>query len=205
MTFIDIAKDEPQRHRDTERAQSRVSSQPRRHEDTKESQSSLDYRRGPGRRAAVDRWERMQPRTQASGAAPTPSGPRSRRARASPLTLIKVPRSSRYECGGTDAPCASAGGKSDRDGCLHPERSSFPPGAGDHRIAGVAAAPLRATSPTEVSPLCDSFVFFVSSWLRRCSPLRPLCLCGSSGAMLESTSNATTAGRSGAIPPFSPR
>ncbi len=42
MTFIDIAKDEPQRHRDTERAQSRVSSQPRRHKDTKTSQSSLD-------------------------------------------------------------------------------------------------------------------------------------------------------------------
>ena len=43
MTFIDIAKDKPQRHRDTERTQSRPpTSQPRRHKDTKTSQSSLD-------------------------------------------------------------------------------------------------------------------------------------------------------------------
>ena len=54
MTFIDIAKDKPQRHReDTERAQSRPpTSQPRRHKDTKASQSSSIIRRGPGRRAA---------------------------------------------------------------------------------------------------------------------------------------------------------
>jgi hypothetical protein len=49
------------------------------------------------------------------------------------------------------AASASAGGKSDRDGCLHPERSGFSPGAGDLRIAGVAAASLQVTSPTPVS------------------------------------------------------
>jgi len=87
---------------------------------------------------------------------------------------MKDPRSSRYEYGGIDALCASAGGKPDRNGCLHPERSGFSPGAGDLRIAGVAAAPFQATSPTPVSLLCVLGVFVVATIFGSVS----LCLCG---------------------------
>ncbi len=83
------------------------------------------------------------------------------------------------------AASASAGGKSDRDGCLHPERSGFSPGAGDLRIAGVAAAPLQATSPTQVSLLCVLRVFVVATvlasvssvplWFARCDGAASIC------------------------------
>ena len=88
---------------------------------------------------------------------------------------------------------ASAGGKSDRDGCLHPERSGFSPGAGDHRIAGVAAVPLQATLPKQVPLLCVLRVFVVATvfasvssvslWFARCDGSAFICvICGFSGS-----------------------
>jgi hypothetical protein len=48
---------------------------------------------------------------------------------------------------------ASAGGKSDRDGCLHPERSGFSPDAGDPGSPALPPAPL-ANSFEWAPPLC---------------------------------------------------
>ncbi len=208
----------PANHRDTENTEppTRVfephRNSTRRHEVAesqrhKENRGNSIVRRGPGRRAARDRWVEPLPRTQALVAASRATGPRSRRAQASPLTLIRDSRSRRYEYGGTDAPCASAGGKPDRDGCSHPERSGFSPEGRRLRIAGISAGSLQATYLTQVSGLCAfaslrlcvkkldartddeapvhsgqprrsrfrSFVFFVSSWLRRYFALCLLC------------------------------
>ena len=167
MTFIDPLKCENHRGTETQRGH-RASRPHRNHEGTKtrrKHKARSIIRRGPGSRAARGRWERVQPRTQASGSAPTPSGPRSRRAQASPLALIKDPRSSRYECGETDAPCASAGVKTVWDERSRSEQAGFAPGGGDHRIAGVSAVPLRAASLKQVPLLCGLRVFVVATAL----------------------------------------
>jgi hypothetical protein len=49
---------------------------------------------------------------------------------------------------------ASAGAKIVWDERLRSEQTIFAPGAGDHRIAGVAAAPLQVPLFTQESPLC---------------------------------------------------
>ena len=158
---------EPQRHREHRATRPR-----RNHEDTKTRRHHKDpsiVRRGPHRRAAGDRCAEPLSRTTAFVPAVRPSGLRSRRAQASPLTMfglgwgLEQSRSSRYECGGTDAPCASDGVKTVWDERSRSEQTGFATGAGDHRIAGVAAAPHRATSPTQGTLLCVLCVFVVAT------------------------------------------
>jgi hypothetical protein len=188
-----IAPGEPQRHRDTERAQSQPpTSQPRRLKDTKETQSPLDYRRGTGRQMTAGLLGRSaSPNASVRCSVSTQQPALSESAGLASRTFcdgvgLKRRRSSRHDHGGTDAPCASAGGKSDRDGCLHPERSGFSPGAGDHRIAGVAAAPLRATSSPQVSHLCVLRVFVVATILRSvCSVPLWFARCGGSAMVAD--------------------
>ncbi len=166
----------PQRHRGTETAQSQPpTSQPRRHEDTKTSQSPLDHParsrppggQGPlGAGATSDASARSCTHSQRPALSES-AGLASHVDRNLAFEQARMRRDRR-------AASASAGGKSDRDGCLHPERSGFSPGAGDLRIAGVAAAPLRATSSPQESLLCVLRVFVVATILGSVS----LCLCG---------------------------
>ncbi len=147
----------------------------RNHEDTKTRRHHNAHsiiRRGPGRRAARDRWAWRPLRARAPVTAPRPSGLRSRRAQASPLALIRSSRSSRYECGGTDAPLARRPGESptETDACIRSGRAF-------HRgpaIFGSPAGPPLHSGQHHRSRF-RPFVFFVSSWLRRSFPL---CLCG---------------------------
>ena len=54
----------------------------------------------------------------------------------------------------------SAGGKTDSEGCWHPELAGFSTAAGERQITGVSAAPLRATSFTQEPPPLRLCVFF---------------------------------------------
>ena len=58
---------------------------------------------------------------------------------------------------------ASAGTKAVWDERLRSEQAAFAPGVGDHQIAGVAAAPLRAPSSTQVPLLCVLRAFVVAT------------------------------------------
>jgi hypothetical protein len=166
----------PQRHRDTGKAQSQPpTSQPRRHEDTKTSQSLLDSParsrppggRGPlGAGAASDASTRSCTHSQRPALSES-AGLASRVDQRSTFEQARLRRDRR-------AASASAGGKSDRDGCLHPERSGFSPGAGESRrcrrstpgnLANAGFAPLcpSCLRGCDDSWLCVS----VSLWLVR--------------------------------------
>jgi hypothetical protein len=171
----DSDPDQPQRHRDTEKTQRRRDAETQRRKARKkrrgaEARRRPEATRSPGEVSASGRPGTTGPsdcsERKRSSQPLDPSGLRSRGAQAPPLTLISCSRSSkvrlrrdrraiRLRPWATPGQVgASAGGKSDRDGCLHPERSGFSPGAGDHRIAGVTADPLEAISSTPASPLC---------------------------------------------------
>ena len=148
---------------------------PQRHGDTKTSQSTLDRparSRPPGGRTA-GRGHRSGHKCPSQS--PRPSGPRSRRARASPLSLIRSSRSSWHCCGGTDALQARRPGESptETDACVRSGRAF-------HRVPAIIGSP--AFPPFHSGRLrrrrYRSFVSFVSSWLRRSFALCPLCLCG---------------------------
>jgi hypothetical protein len=71
------------------------------------------------------------------------------------------------------AASASAGAKTVWDERLRSEQTGFAPGAGDHRIAGVAAAPFQATSPTPAAlPLRLCVFAFLHSFLPGWAALR---------------------------------
>ena len=89
---------------------------------------------------------------------------------------------------------AAAGGKSDCDGCSHPEQASFSPVGGDLQIAGSSAVNLRhcrITSATTSLHLCASAALRLcvipsvllcvsaSLWFSSCSSLVSWCLGGS--------------------------
>ncbi len=146
----------PQRHRGTEKAQSQPpTSQPRSHEDTKTSQSLLDRparSRPPGGRGPVGRAAVPNASVRGSGSPHRPAlsasaGLASHVDQRFAFEQVR-PRRDRRAAG------ASAGGKSDRDGCLHPERSGFSPGAGASRRC-------RRSTPGNLAnagfaPLCPS-------------------------------------------------
>jgi len=175
---------EPQRHRGTEKTQSRPTSQTRRHEDTKASQScpSLTEKpqitqidadslrgfstwRGPGRRTtAEDRCAGLPLRSQAIVAAARHSGLRSedRRPRHFPSPFndwegyTSFPNR-REERRNRRAPGAAASGKHGNDGRLRPEMPSFSPAVGDRSIAGCSAVNprhCRITSARTSASIC---------------------------------------------------
>lgn len=203
MTFIDPLQWE--NHRDTERAQSQLPRQ--NHEDTKtrrHHEAPSIVQRGPGRRTAAEPLGR----TTAPNASVRCSGSTQRHALSESACLASHvdqrfafeqarPRRNQRALG------ALAGVKPGGYERLRSEQTGFAPGAGDNQIAGNSAAPLRATSPTQVSLLCVLCVFVVATILSVLSV--SLCLCGLSGAMLESTFNAKSAGRSGAASSFKTR
>ena len=129
-------------------AQSRPK-EPADHLDHADSHRGGNAWRGPGRRATARNrriGHRFRPQAIVIGA--LSSGLRSESAglatpplhfmvgRSTPLPLIGGRRNRR-------APGASAGGKSDGDGCSHPEPADFLPVAGDRTIAGGSAVNLR--------------------------------------------------------------
>jgi hypothetical protein len=63
---------------------------------------------------------------------------------------------------------ASAGGKSDRDGCSHPERSGFSPGAGASRHCRRSTPGKLATAGTAPLRLCTSAPLRFLSAVRLC-------------------------------------
>jgi len=158
--------EQPQRHRDTEKTQSQPpTSQPRRHEDTKTSKNLLDR---PARPALSES-----------------AGLASRVDQTSAFEQVRTRRDRR-------AASASAAVKHGGDESLRSEQTGFAPGADDHWIAGVAAAPLRATSPTQVSPplcLCvfAPLRFFLCAPLRVSVPLWFVRYLGSSKALQSRT------------------
>ena len=184
---------EPQRHRGTEKTQSRPTSQTRRHQDTKKSQSrppltekpqitqinadsprGFSAWRGPGRRrtTAGNRWAGPPLRTRASVTVVRPSGPRSdeRRPRhSSPSFYGWDGHASRPK--GEDvrrnrrAPSAATGGKSGCDERLRSEQTGLPPVGGDRQIAARSAVnPRHRRITSATNSLClRVFVFAMSS------------------------------------------
>jgi len=181
---VHFPRAEPQRHRGTEKTQSRPTSQTRRHQDTKKSQSrppltekpqitqiNADSPRGfntwrdPGRRTtAGDRRTGQRRRMLAFGAVALSSGLRSedRRSRHfSPLfngweahTSFPNRRKARRN---RRAPGASAGGKPGCDERSRSEQTGFSPAVGDRSIADCSAVNLRhcrITSATTSLRLC---------------------------------------------------
>jgi hypothetical protein len=148
--------EQPQRHRDTEKTQSQPpTSQPRRHEDTKESQRPLDRParsrphcgRGPLGRATVPNASVRRSHSTQRPALSESAGLASHVDQNLAFEQAR-PRRDRRAAG------ASAGGKSDRDGYSHPERSGFSPGAGASRHC-------RRSTPGKLAnagfaPLCSS-------------------------------------------------
>ena len=196
---------EPQRHRGTEKTQSRPTSQTRRHEDTKASQSrpsvtekpqitqidadsprGFNAWRGPGRRtAARDRWAGLPLRSQAIVAVSRPSGLRFGSAGlATSLPLMSdgrcLPSQIEEREGGPDAPPARrpVGGLAARSACASSGRTS-------HWWSAIARSP--AVPPSILGTAHHiSDKPFVSSCLRVCDVGRlcvfsvsSLCLCGS--------------------------
>jgi len=165
-----MLRTKPQRHRGTEKTQSQPpTSQPRRHEDTKTSQSLLDRParsrppggQGPLGRATVPNASVRRSHSTQRPALSESAGLASRLDQTFAFEQARIRRDRR-------AASASAGGKSDRDGCLHPERSGFSPGAGD--LGSPALPPLHSGQPRHRR--YRSFV--ISLRLRGCDDA---CLC----------------------------
>jgi len=194
---------EPQRHRDTEKAQSRPTSQTRRHEDTKKSQSrppltekpqitqinadsprGFSAWRGPGRRtAAKDRWNEPQFRSRAIVTGACSSGLRSGSAGLATSHLHLMVRRGTHPFqigerrGGTDAPLARrpVGSTAATNACVRNSRASYRRSA----IARSPAVPpsiLGTAASHQRQPLCVLCVFAVFLGGRLCASA-PLRLC----------------------------
>ncbi len=155
--------------------------------------------RGPGRRrtTAGNRWTGPSFRTQTSVTMARSSGPRSRRAQASPLLCPRCwmgrhpPFPNRREVRrNRRAPGASVGGKHGCDERSRSEPTGFPPVVGDRKIADVSAVNLGNEASRRPQPLgvlgvlavpSVGWTAFVSLCLRVCAVLcvRALCLCAS--------------------------
>jgi len=173
---------QPQRHRDTEKAQSHPpTSQTRRHEDTKRAQS---------RPPATEKPQITQINADSPRGFTTWRGPRSdERGPRHSSSSFQGREGHAFRSDGEDArrnrraPSAAAGGKSGCDERLRSEQTGLPPVGGDRQIAARSAVNprhCRIVSATTSLRLC-AFASLRFSW---CFLLVSWCLGGSPGCVV---------------------